>query len=280
MGVWTDNFIVDGFSLCFSNKRVDRIISRDFSLAQILGIFFIYGFLRQLLEILFGGQAHGYFLRIVSFSNTILFAYVLLFTTTVILYWEAKALKESPNFKAMINIAMYLLITFPIVAVISYFTNYGGPFHLIPEVPVYFYMPFLDTPLTYPNIYMPIGLLVIIIILFVRVPGLISSTFKISLKKTLLIVVIFFLFLFWYAFMISYRIGVAWNGGILDGYFTYYYNLFFYAIILVLLPFFIRYYGGFKTRNDKISTVVFLGVLFSFLAWNIINLPCFGGGLY
>ena len=275
MSIWTENFIVDAFSICFSNKRMGRVVERDFSLLQIFGLFFIYGLSRQLLEILFGGESYGYFFRIVSFTNTILFSYVLLFTTTVILYWESKALKENPDFKAMVNIATYLLITFPLVAALSYFFNYGGPFHLLPEIPIYFYVPAFDNPLMYPNIYMPMGLTIVIIILFIRVPGLISSNFNINLKKTLLMVIIFFLFLFWYAFMISYRIGVAWNGGILDGNFTYYYNLFFYGIIFILLPIFIRYYGGLKTRSDKISTVVFVGTLTSFLVWNIVNLPYF-----
>jgi len=59
-----------------------------------------------------------------------------------------------------------------------------------------FFIPIFDNPLMFPFIYMPIGLVIIIGILLIRVPGLISSTFKISLKKSISIVFLFFCFFF------------------------------------------------------------------------------------
>ena len=220
MVLWNENFVVDAFSICISNKRINQVLKQEFSLSKILFIFFIYGISRQLLEIAFG--QYGYFWHMVSFINTMTYSYVLLFATTVILYWEAKLFKAPINFKTMVNIPIYLLITFPLVAVLSYVFNYGGPLNLIPKIPYYFYIPIFDNPLMYPNIYMPMGLIIVIIILFIRAPVLISSSFNISLRKTVLMVTIFFLFLFWYAFMISFRIGTTLNGGVLNGDFTYY----------------------------------------------------------
>jgi hypothetical protein len=273
MSRWKDNFVIDALSFCFSNKRRDQALKREFSWFRILIIFFIYGLSRQLLEIAFG--QYGYFWNMASFVNTMTYSYVLLFTSTVIIYWEASLFKEALNFKAMVKIVTYLLITFPLVAVFSYFFNYGGPFGLLPRIPYYFYIPIFDNPLMYPNIYMPIGLAIVIIILFIRVPGLISSIFKVSLKKTIVLVLIFFLFLFWYAFMISYRVGTILNNGLLNADFTYYYNLFFFGIIFLLFPFFVHYYGGIKTWRDKISVSIFLGGLIWIFIWDLINLPCF-----